>query len=243
MSADRVHLVALSRTVNDDEANARHLALRLGVVLAFGAGAMDAITFSRLGDVFAGVMTGNMVLLGLAIGNGKAVVTGRVAVALASFAVGVLVAGGFTRGSASGAVWSRRVTRVLMLESGVILVFALGWQVSGGSPAGSGQALLLAGAAFAMGLQSGAVVAIGVPGLSTTYLTGTLTGFMTSVAHSAHVKTEALFLIAALLSGAVVAAIAITQVPRLAPALPLLAVAAAVATALRSPRLGTDHTQ
>ncbi len=76
------------------------LAVRLAAVLAFGAGAMDAITFSRLGDVFAGVMTGNLVLLGISIGAGRGEIIGRLAVALVFFTLGVLAAGAVTRPAA-----------------------------------------------------------------------------------------------------------------------------------------------
>ena len=122
-----------------------------------------------------------------------------------------------------------------------MLIFAVGWQLTAGRPAGTGQALLLAAAALAMGLQSGAVVTIGIAGLSTTYLTGTLTSLLTTAAHSSRIKTEALFIVGALLAGAAAAALAINNLPRLAPAVPLCAVAVVAGLALRAPQLGTDQ--
>lgn len=38
----------------------------LAAALTFGAGAIDIASFTRLGGVFSSVMTGNLVLLGLA---------------------------------------------------------------------------------------------------------------------------------------------------------------------------------
>ena len=236
MSAD--HAV---RAQDAPDARARQLAQRLALLLAFGAGSVDAIAFSRLGDVFAGVMTGNLVLLGLSIGDGKAVVAGRVVVALVSFVVGVLAAGLMTRGPAATVIWPRRVTRVLALECAVVLVFTLGWQLADARPSGAGQAMLLACAAFAMGLQSGSVTTIGIPGLSTTYLTGTLTGVLTTAAHTSRIRTQGLAIVGALVTGAAVAALLLRHVPRAVPALPLIALACVVVAAVRSSHLSEDR--
>ena len=40
--------------------------IALAAALAFGTGAMDVASFTQLGGVFSSVMTGNLVLLGLA---------------------------------------------------------------------------------------------------------------------------------------------------------------------------------
>ena len=219
----------------------RRLARRLALVLAFGAGATDAITFSRLGDVFASVMTGNLVLLGLSLGSGETTVVGRVALALAAFVVGVLGAGVITRGAPGDAVWPRHVTRVLIVELVVMAVFTAAWLAAGARPDGTDQTLLLAGASFAMGLQSGAVIAVGIPGLSTTYLTGTLTTFLTTLAHRGQVHLPGLGILAAALVGAFTAALAIRYADHVAPALPLGAIAIAVVVALRTSALGADR--
>ena len=60
----------------------------LAVVLTLASGATDVATFIRLGSVFASVMTGNLVLLGLAIGRSGALATHAV-VAIAGYSVGV----------------------------------------------------------------------------------------------------------------------------------------------------------
>ncbi|HEX5292883.1 MAG TPA: DUF1275 family protein, partial [Streptosporangiaceae bacterium] len=41
----------------------------LMVALTLVTGATDAVAFTRLGNVFTSVMTGNMVLLGVAVGR------------------------------------------------------------------------------------------------------------------------------------------------------------------------------
>ena len=147
----------------------------LAVVLAVAAGAMDAACFARLGHVFAGVMTGNLTLLGLAAANRSAGLAGHIAVAL----------GGYVTGTAAGSVIAQRSTHgyttrrrpllaVLLTELAVLAGFTAGWILTGGRPADAAQLGLLAAATVAAGLQAAAVRSVGTK-LSTTYLTGTLT--------------------------------------------------------------------
>jgi uncharacterized membrane protein YoaK (UPF0700 family) len=60
----------------------------LALTLAAGAGAVDAACFVRLGQVFAGVMTGNLTLLGLAVTTPYAGLAAPVAVAVLSYVAG-----------------------------------------------------------------------------------------------------------------------------------------------------------
>jgi uncharacterized membrane protein YoaK (UPF0700 family) len=222
----------------DDGSNAaRQLSFALAALLAFGAGGIDAFTFARLGNVFGGVMTGNLVILGLSIGTGKAVVAGRASLAIVAFIVGVYLAGRITRDVAPSRIWPRQVTRVLFVEGVILAALIVGWEVVGTSPKGSSQALLLAASALAMGLQSGAVVTIGISGLSTTYLTGTLTGVLTNFAHSGRIRTQSVVIVASLLIGAITMALVISHIPRFAPVLPLGAVILVVAAAQFDKRL------
>ena len=221
----------------DAHARAHRLSLTLAVVLTVGSGAMDAIGFSRLGDVFTSVMTGNLVLLGLSAGSGSAAIAERIAIALVAFTVGVLAAGRITAPHlGDGVLWPRGVTRALTVQLVVLAAFVAGWQLQGGKPEeGAARNVLLALAALAMGLQSGAVVAIGVPGLSTTYVTGTLTGVLTTVANSRQLRWDSAAILAALVVGATFAGLMVVHAPRLAPLLPFLALTTVVLVAWRSP--------
>ena len=58
---------------------------------------------------------------------------------------------------------------------------AVGWEVTGASPAGWAQFCLLAVAAAAMGVQASAVNEMGLTNVSTTFLTGTLTSLVSSL--------------------------------------------------------------
>src|ERR1700761_1882225 len=63
----------------------------IAIALTFGSGAADVITFTRLGNVFTSVMTGNMVLLGLAVARRSLTVFGHTVVAVAGYITGVAV--------------------------------------------------------------------------------------------------------------------------------------------------------
>jgi uncharacterized membrane protein YoaK (UPF0700 family) len=61
-------------------------------LLSFTAGSMDAIAFLALGDVFTSAMTGNTVLLGLAIGQGQVSAAMHSLTAFLGYAFGVALA-------------------------------------------------------------------------------------------------------------------------------------------------------
>lgn len=147
----------------------------LAVVLAVAAGALDAACFTRLGQVFAGVMTGNLTLLGLAAANRSAGLAGRIAVALAGYVTGAAGGSIMTQWSAHRDTPRRGpVLAVLVMELAALAGFTAGWALTGSRPAGAAQVGLLVAATVAAGLQAAAVRSVGTK-LSTTYLTGTLT--------------------------------------------------------------------
>jgi uncharacterized membrane protein YoaK (UPF0700 family) len=142
------------------------------VLLSAAAGCVDAVSYLGLGHIFTANMTGNTVLLGLSLGQADWQAALRSSVALVGFimgvAVGAVIAGGDQKGRA---VWPMTVTVTLTVELAVLGAFALGLYLAGGA---SHTLILLA--ALAMGLQSTAVRCLGIPGVATTYITGTLTG-------------------------------------------------------------------
>src|SRR5579863_4884344 len=83
----------------------------IAIALTFASGAMDVASFTRLGSVFTSVMTGNIVLWGLAAARGSLTLASHTAVAIVGYiagvaggsriAVGAPSAGG--RGAADGA--------------------------------------------------------------------------------------------------------------------------------------------
>jgi uncharacterized membrane protein YoaK (UPF0700 family) len=198
------------------------LGLTFSVALTVVTGAMDAITFTRLGEVFSSVMTGNLVLLGVSAGRADGALAVHVAVAVAGFVGGVLIAGVITGPPARAAGrWPPRVSAALGVELALLASFFVGWAVRGGRPDGAVQVVLLLLAAAAMGVQTGAVRAIGISGLSTTYLTGTLAGILATLVTDGRLQRRSLIILAALIVGAAVAALLVVHVPTAAPALPV----------------------
>jgi uncharacterized membrane protein YoaK (UPF0700 family) len=148
----------------------------LVVVLAFVSGYTDGVGFLALGGAFTSVMTGNMVLLGLSAGQGDGEGVGRALGAILAFIAGAAL-GTHVAGVAAedDPVWPRPVNRALALELVILAAAAVGWFVTSGEPNTAVQFVLLLAAAVALGVQSSTVQRFGVSGLSTTYLTGTLT--------------------------------------------------------------------
>ncbi|MEU9102409.1 YoaK family protein [Streptomyces sp. NPDC048361] len=128
------------------------------LVLSAASGATDAFAFLCLGKVFAGVMTGNLVLVGASVGAGDRDVVPRALTALAGYALG----------AAAAAVASGRVAPrpLLVSETALLALAAGGWALGFGHALGS-QLVLLVVLAFAMGVQARTW------GTPTTYFTGT----------------------------------------------------------------------
>jgi uncharacterized membrane protein YoaK (UPF0700 family) len=209
----------------------------LVVALAVVSGATDAIGLLALGGAFTSVMTGNMVLLGVAAGSADGALAASSGFAILAFcagaALGARVAGSPRDGDP---VWPRRVTAGLTLEFGFFAVYAVGWWATGGSP-GPGVALpLLLCTAVGLGVQSSTVQRFGVSGMSTTYLTGTLTTVVIRLAHGRvrEIRSSVEILLG-LVAGAAAGALLVHAAPMTAPVLQLVVLGAVVLAGLRLP--------
>ena len=151
------------------------------VMLSLAAGCVDAVGYLGLGQSFVANMTGNTVLLGLALGQAKGKAALRAVVALAGFIVGVGAGAAIVGRDPERSTWSPGVTAALVLELIVLVAFAVGWFLAGAEPDGREVYPLIVLPALAMGVQSAAVRRLGIPGVATTYITGTLTN-LTEVA-------------------------------------------------------------
>jgi uncharacterized membrane protein YoaK (UPF0700 family) len=125
--------------------------------------------------VFTATMTGNTVLLGLALIQADHQEALRASLALVGFlGGGALRAWVVEQGPAAGR-WPRTVTVALALEWGILWVFALGWLSTGGEAATfAARSPLIGLSALAMGVQSAAVRGLEVSGIATTSITGTV---------------------------------------------------------------------
>jgi uncharacterized membrane protein YoaK (UPF0700 family) len=212
----------------------------LVVVLTLTTGAVDAVSFLRLGKVFSSVITGNLALLGVATGQHDAMLALNAGLALAGYVCGVLVGGAFAGTPQPGqAAWPVKVTVTLAVEWGALATFSGEWLVTGGHPAGASRLVLLLLGAAAMGMQSTAVRRLGP--MSTTYLTSTLTGILTALAvrrWPAEWQRSTGVILAALI-GATLGSLAALWSPGWVPAAILVPITAVLAgsAALARPRL------
>jgi uncharacterized membrane protein YoaK (UPF0700 family) len=152
------------------------------VLLTITAGAVNAVSFIVLGKVFSSVITGNMVLLGVAATTGNSGQAIHGGVALAGYCAGVLAGAPIAArgGEEHGRTWAVSVTATLAAELVVLAAFCAGWEAAQGHPHGGAQLALLVVLAAAMGMQSAAVRRLGQ--MSSTYLTSTLTGVLAGLA-------------------------------------------------------------
>jgi uncharacterized membrane protein YoaK (UPF0700 family) len=145
---------------------------RLVLLLGGAAGYLDAVGYLTLA-LFTANMTGNTVLLGIAIGHGSWPSMVRVLLAIAAF-VGGAAAGALLLGG------GRRLGHVFGLEAACLVVGLAAWlhlrhpHAVGVIPGPTAFPLIVFLSA-AMGAQSAAVRRVGEQRISTTYVTGTLT--------------------------------------------------------------------
>jgi len=234
----------------------------LVVVLTVTTGGVDATSFLHLGHVFSSVITGTLVLFGIAAGTHDGALAANCGVALASYIIGVLAGaplaarrtGRWLEGRLRGRrprphtqqeIWPGWLTVALALEFCVLAVFCTGWDLAGGHPAGLAQYLLLAVAGVGMGIQGATVRQLGE--ISTTYLTGTLTGLIASLAvgKAPSGLARSLGIFVAVVLGALAAAVVTSYLPELLPLVILVPLALVVwfASARFGPRpgLGQDR--
>ncbi|GLW67139.1 hypothetical protein Arub01_53820 [Actinomadura rubrobrunea] len=198
------------------------------MALAACAGAVDLLAFAGLGGVFAGVVTGNLVVAGAGIGTGGFGKIGSAVLATAGFTAGLV---------AWSRLWRRRPRAILgqlAAEFAVLAVVAGGWLAARGRPGPVAAQLLLVLLATAMGGQS--ITALRLHSV-TTYMTGMITGALHDLVTGRSADPlAALRQIAALVAGAMLAS-AVFVVARGAVALlPAGLVAAAIVVRLLGER-------
>ncbi|MDP9091489.1 MAG: DUF1275 domain-containing protein [Actinomycetota bacterium] len=190
-----------------------------------------------LGQIFTSVMTGNLVLLGLDASRSDWAPVGRIAGALLAYVLGAFI-GARVAGSPNGlnASWPAPAIRALAVEWCLLMIFAVCWILLDAPTSAALDASLLAMNSCALGIQGSAVLRLGVPGLSTTYLTGTLLGVVAGLATGHRIpgfRRSVLVLIAITL-GAAVGGLLAAHLRRVAPLGQLTMLAIVVVVAWRN---------
>ena len=194
----------------------------LVIILTLVTGSTDAIGLLRLGGVFTSVMTGNMVFLGIAAGEHS----GTIALHTGWRLPPTCSVASLAHGSRD----THRRTRPTCGRSRSSSRSRLSWASWWCSPCGGSCCTVLPSThvtyallglnAVALGVQSSAVLRFGVHGLSTTYLTGTLTQFVAGFTkRDLHVRSGLILL--ALIVGAFLGAVTALHAPLFAPLVPI----------------------
>jgi uncharacterized membrane protein YoaK (UPF0700 family) len=150
------------------------LHLTLMLILTFSTGVIDAVGYLGLDRVFTGNMTGNVVLLGMAVAGGDGLPVLRPALALVFFMVGALLAGRLLRKAPEG--WSGLTSiafgAVAVGTTAIAVVVGL-VDVAADETLGS---VITSGLATVMGIQAATAKRLKVAEVTTVVVTSTITG-------------------------------------------------------------------
>jgi len=183
------------------------------IALTLLTGVVDAASYLRFGHVFVANMTGNVVFLGFALAGAQGLSVVTSIVALVSFLVGALAGG---RLGARHAEHRGHVLRAGSAAQVALFLLALIVALAVGEPLSSRtRYALLVPMAVAMGVQNATAQRLGVPELTTTVLTRTLTGLASESRLAGGPGSKAgrrVVAIAAMLLGALIGALLVLHV-------------------------------
>jgi uncharacterized membrane protein YoaK (UPF0700 family) len=166
--------VSAEPPIRDPEARGLPLVVVL-LVLTVVSGLIDAVSYLGLHHVFTANMTGNVVVLGFAAAGAPGFSVPHTATSLGCFLAGA-VAGGQVATWCSGG--SRRTWARATLAVEAVLVGAASAVAFTAPDANAMTYAVIALVALAMGLRNATVRKLGVPDLTTTVMTMTLTGLV-----------------------------------------------------------------
>ena len=158
-----------------------HLALMLA--LTCSTGIVDAVGYLGLDKVFAGNMTGNVVILGMAAAGADDLPLLGPSIALAGFLSGALLGGRIVR-PVEGGRWSRRIGAVFALVGLILAALATTLFVVGREPVGRPLLIVVAFLSVAMGLQAATARHLAVKDITTVVVTSLITGLAADAAVS-----------------------------------------------------------
>src|SRR3954469_20510610 len=225
---DREALARAARSI-------QHPLARALLVLTFTTGLVDAVSYLGLGNVFTANMTGNIVFLAFGIAGSGGLPAAAALVLLGSFLLGAGAGGVLAK--RMGDRHPAHIARALAVEVSLIGIAAVVAAAVDIVPNAFSADVLIALLASAMGVRNATVRRLGVPDLTTTVLTMTLTGLAADsrvAGGSGRGSVRRIAAVLAMLLGAIAGALLlkISIVP------PLLAVAAlALLVAVGYPRI------
>ena len=144
------------------------------LVLTMVTGLVDAVSYLNLGHVFVANMTGNVVFLGFAVADARDFSIPASLTATGAFLAGAL--GGGRLGSSAGHHRGRLLAIATYLKIALVGAALIASMLPLDSNGDLVRYALIVLLAMAMGLQNATARRLGVPDLTTTVLTLTLTG-------------------------------------------------------------------
>ncbi|MBO1331425.1 DUF1275 family protein [Streptomyces sp. VRA16 Mangrove soil] len=144
------------------------------LVLTVVTGLVDAVSYLALGHVFVANMTGNVVFLGFALAGAEGLSAVASLAAMASFLAGALAGGRL--GTRFAAHRGHLLASATAVQTVLVAVTVVAAAVSDGQVSSGVRYTLIVFLGLAMGLQNAVARRLGVPDLTTTVLTLTLTG-------------------------------------------------------------------
>jgi uncharacterized membrane protein YoaK (UPF0700 family) len=200
------------------------------VSLTLATGLVDAVSYIKLGHVFVANMTGNVVFLGFALAGAGGLSVAASLTALAAFLAGAFAGGRL--GAATGAHRGRQLRTTAAVEVALVAAALLVALLGADPPGRATQYPLIVLLALAMGVQNSSARRLGVPDLTTTVLTLTLTGVAAdavAAGGSGAKLGRRMVAVGAMFTGALVGGLLVVNVSLGAPLAVALAVLAATA--------------
>ncbi|MFD6137657.1 YoaK family protein [Isoptericola sp. NPDC060257] len=149
-----------------------HLVLMLA--LTFSTGIADAVGYLGLDRVFTGNMTGNVVILGMALAGGDDLPVAGPLLALGTFMAGAALAGVVLRPVQVG--WTARTTGMFATVGALLAAITVLLAVSGDDLPHAVQLTVTGLLALAMGTQAATARHLSVKDVTTVVVTSTITG-------------------------------------------------------------------
>lgn len=208
----------------------------MATLLAAVSGWSDAITFQWLGQVFVSVVTGNFVIVGLALSDRDSERLVLVAIVVAANAGGVLLASTMVR-RGTGTTLPEGTQRILATQVVLFATAGILWRVIGDpSQQLFPGVVVVVFLTFGLGMQAALVAAFAVTAVKVNYVTGLFTTLVgLAAARVGHAQRPASgvtgVVLGAILVSYVVAAFAVGIISRPAPALVIPPIAAIVVVA------------
>jgi len=155
--------------------NPTNLHLVLMLALTFSTGVADAVGYLGLDKVFTGNMTGNIVILGMALTGANDLPVLGPLIALFTFMLGAAIGGRALRPVTVG--WTGHSTALFGVVGLIMAALSISLFITDGTPPAPFGLLVTGFLAGAMGMQAAIARHIAVKDVTTVVVTSTITGF------------------------------------------------------------------